>query len=498
MWRKFRFTRAVVSGDVQRRFRRYCMYAFGLPLLLTMLLAALEFSPIEDHTLLPRMRKRECFLSGKGKLIYLYLPITLVCISNIVLFVLTTIFIIKTKNKTKRHLKSEDSKNSKARDKQRLLTYVKLFIVMGVTWILEVVSYVLPEAGILWKISDAFNALSGLFVFIIVVCNKEKISSLQKRFKEIFNIQKDTISVTMNMDLSQSVLKNYQNAEEKRKTGKNTNQGLKTSETKQNSNVNQISETGSLLSQMNKTNERLNEHKLDISEGQRTKEDAMSNEKKECETFGNTDSAIIYHKKDDSQNERLINEYGSSIKEDDTRFVEQIPSSDKTYNNDQENGCHISEKNSGMNERLNEHKSDFSEGQRTKEDAMSNEKKECETFGNTDSPIIYHKKDDSQNERLTNEYESSIKEDDTRFVEQIPSSDKTYNNYQENGCHISEENRGMNESCKNEKYSKPEENSNTINTPKINEEDVSQENESSSTLDGDNKYDNEVKTDDNE
>ncbi|GBP53409.1 hypothetical protein EVAR_48161_1 [Eumeta japonica] len=66
MWRKFRFTRINVSGDVERRFRRYCVYAFGLPLLLTVLVAALEYSPIEDHYLLPRMRKRKCFLSGRA------------------------------------------------------------------------------------------------------------------------------------------------------------------------------------------------------------------------------------------------------------------------------------------------------------------------------------------------------------------------------------------------------------------------------------------------
>ncbi|GBP53406.1 G-protein coupled receptor Mth2 [Eumeta japonica] len=60
MWRKFRFIRRNV-GDMERRFRRYCLYAFGLPLLLTVLLAALEYSPIEDHYLLPRMRKQECF-----------------------------------------------------------------------------------------------------------------------------------------------------------------------------------------------------------------------------------------------------------------------------------------------------------------------------------------------------------------------------------------------------------------------------------------------------
>ncbi|GBP53403.1 Retrovirus-related Pol polyprotein from transposon TNT 1-94 [Eumeta japonica] len=47
---------------LSKRFRRYCVYAFGLPLLLSVLVAVLEFLPIEEHYLLPRVRKQECLL----------------------------------------------------------------------------------------------------------------------------------------------------------------------------------------------------------------------------------------------------------------------------------------------------------------------------------------------------------------------------------------------------------------------------------------------------
>lgn len=62
----------------------------------------------------------------------------------------------------------------------RLLLYVKLFAVMGVSWILEVISHIFPEANKIWCFTDAYNVLIGLLVFIIFVC-KRKIFRLMKK-----------------------------------------------------------------------------------------------------------------------------------------------------------------------------------------------------------------------------------------------------------------------------------------------------------------------------
>ncbi|KAI8437046.1 hypothetical protein MSG28_010419, partial [Choristoneura fumiferana] len=89
--------------SMRARFCAYAAYAFGFPTGLTVLLAALEFS-------------------GRSKLIYLYGPIVILCIANM------------------------------------------LFTVMGINWILEVVSALYPQANNVWRFVDAYNVMIGFFI----------------------------------------------------------------------------------------------------------------------------------------------------------------------------------------------------------------------------------------------------------------------------------------------------------------------------------------------
>ncbi|KAH9627944.1 hypothetical protein HF086_015388 [Spodoptera exigua] len=69
----------------------------------------------------------------------------------------------------------------------RFTLYVKLFTVMGINWILEVVSSFYPEANVFWQFSDAYNVLVGLIIFIIFVCKKKTWRMIKKRFVLLYN-----------------------------------------------------------------------------------------------------------------------------------------------------------------------------------------------------------------------------------------------------------------------------------------------------------------------
>lgn len=58
---------------------------------------------------------------------------------------------------------------------------IKLFIVMGVSWILEIVATFFKEPEALWYISDAFNILQGVLVFFIFVFKWKVWYSIQQR-----------------------------------------------------------------------------------------------------------------------------------------------------------------------------------------------------------------------------------------------------------------------------------------------------------------------------
>ncbi|KAL0838630.1 hypothetical protein ABMA28_016713 [Loxostege sticticalis] len=179
------------------RFYAYALYAFSIPTALTILLTALEFSGLPPHPLLPLIRHQGCFIFGTSKLIYLYGPIVILCVANMIFFVLTALKITQIKQQTSVLKSKESSTHDQHRnDKQRLLLYVKLFAVMGINWILEVISAIYPQANSVWRITDAYNVLIGVIIFIIFVCKRKIFHLIKKRIKERYH-QRDSSSGDM-------------------------------------------------------------------------------------------------------------------------------------------------------------------------------------------------------------------------------------------------------------------------------------------------------------
>ncbi|XP_026327097.1 G-protein coupled receptor Mth2-like isoform X2 [Hyposmocoma kahamanoa] len=172
--------------STRARFCAYATYAFGVPTALTVTMAALEFSGLPAHPLLPNIKQQGCFLFGKSRLLYLYLPMLLLCVANLVFFILTAVKIAQIKHQTSVLKSKESSMHDQHRnDKQRLTLYIKLFIVMGVNWILEVVSALYPQHAHIWRYMDAYNVLIGLIIFIIFVCKRKIFRLMKKRYLQL-------------------------------------------------------------------------------------------------------------------------------------------------------------------------------------------------------------------------------------------------------------------------------------------------------------------------
>jgi hypothetical protein len=58
---------------------------------------------------------------------------------------------------------------------------IKLFIVMGISWLLEVIATLFEYPAELWYASDIFNCLQGLLIFIIFVCKRKVLNAFKKR-----------------------------------------------------------------------------------------------------------------------------------------------------------------------------------------------------------------------------------------------------------------------------------------------------------------------------
>jgi G protein-coupled receptor Mth (Methuselah protein) len=53
---------------------------------------------------------------------------------------------------------------------------LKLVIVMGVTWIIDVISWAIGGPHYIWYLTDVINALQGLFIFIVVAYQPQVIT----------------------------------------------------------------------------------------------------------------------------------------------------------------------------------------------------------------------------------------------------------------------------------------------------------------------------------
>lgn len=58
---------------------------------------------------------------------------------------------------------------------------IKLFIVMGVTWLLEISATLVEKLEYFWYVSDWFNILQGVLVFFIFVCKSKVYEAIKKR-----------------------------------------------------------------------------------------------------------------------------------------------------------------------------------------------------------------------------------------------------------------------------------------------------------------------------
>ncbi|KAL0103540.1 hypothetical protein PUN28_017664 [Cardiocondyla obscurior] len=108
------------------------------------------------------------------------MSVTVIC--NICLFISTALKIVRHKQDTAHHLRSSESRRHDD-NKQWFNLYLKLFIVMGINWSMEIISWLFKSAPpYVWYLTDLTNTLQGLIIFIIFVW-KEKIKRLLlKRF----------------------------------------------------------------------------------------------------------------------------------------------------------------------------------------------------------------------------------------------------------------------------------------------------------------------------
>lgn len=114
------------------------------------------------------------FNQKKGLLVYFVLPIFIVLTNNVVFFTITAFRIRKVSKETKR------VKNFS--DRVRYLLYIKLTVVLGLTWLLGILAGIL-ETTFLWYIFIIFNGLQGVFIFVSFTLKRKILKKLAVKLR---------------------------------------------------------------------------------------------------------------------------------------------------------------------------------------------------------------------------------------------------------------------------------------------------------------------------
>ncbi|XP_026739371.1 G-protein coupled receptor Mth2-like [Trichoplusia ni] len=150
------------------KFAWYCLYAWGVPLLIMALTVVADNIDIRQYGLLPP-KFSQCFGDRLGALYYLHIPIGIIIGVNTVLFIMTyySIWLIKRGV----NASSESRTTNKYIDNYAM--HLRLALMMGISWILEVVEIFTSSSNIVWTILSSYHIFIGVPIFFLFVFNKQ-------------------------------------------------------------------------------------------------------------------------------------------------------------------------------------------------------------------------------------------------------------------------------------------------------------------------------------
>ncbi|XP_014254270.1 G-protein coupled receptor Mth2-like isoform X5 [Cimex lectularius] len=169
--------RGTASERDRKKLLAYSFYAWGMPLIILAVTVGVDYSDsIPSSSIFkPNMGKDRCFFKGRtATWTYFYGPMAVILFSNLILFSITAYRIWRHRRETAQSFHRGDSRRHDGNESERFNLYLKLFLVMGINWISELISFMFGKdvPQYLWYITDITNTLQGVFIFLIFVWKK--------------------------------------------------------------------------------------------------------------------------------------------------------------------------------------------------------------------------------------------------------------------------------------------------------------------------------------
>ncbi|KAH8365171.1 hypothetical protein KR084_004438 [Drosophila pseudotakahashii] len=166
-------------------FLAFNSYSWGLALVLTGVIVLAD-NVIQDKDWAPRMGTAQCWIyTGDNiSILYFFGPMLLLIIFNITMFILTAIRIINVKKEVKNCAQHQQQNNRLSSDKQKFAFFLRLFIIMGLTWSLEIISF-LVRKNELWsrilRVADYLNWSQGTIIFVLFILKPSTLKRIKQQ-----------------------------------------------------------------------------------------------------------------------------------------------------------------------------------------------------------------------------------------------------------------------------------------------------------------------------
>nr|XP_016944422.2 probable G-protein coupled receptor Mth-like 11 isoform X1 [Drosophila suzukii] len=190
VWRRFSMRRFQNFYKNNRSsFFNYNVVVWSSAGLLTLIIFLIDqFTDTDlDNPYTPAVGVFSCWIYSDGwsAMFYFYSPLAILIILNGTMFFLTTRYIyVENRNNQKVLNKCEQQRESRNQANYRI--YLRLFIIMGGSWFLEIIAFVCEMENFLQPLvalNDYINCSQGMIIFMATFCNQEMLKSIRKRIQ---------------------------------------------------------------------------------------------------------------------------------------------------------------------------------------------------------------------------------------------------------------------------------------------------------------------------
>ena len=162
------------SADRDKSLWRHVVISWGFPLVFASIAVGVDYSEAKN-TYKPNFGGLRCWFTQRiALMIYFGLPIVISIVLNICFYILTALNL-------RRAFKDRKSRKTQ-QNEHHFLVYVRLFVLMGFTWIFGFLSAFTDEVAIDF-VFVILTSLQGVFLFVSFVCNKRVFNELKKKTK---------------------------------------------------------------------------------------------------------------------------------------------------------------------------------------------------------------------------------------------------------------------------------------------------------------------------